>query len=182
MSRNKRRKRLGQEDPAIDARLLSWWSYRYGAQGWLYYLVNGWQPSSKAAPNVPLEPPSHQPLTVRVNSSVFTDFSPKRFNSKANPHPTHGGVAFSNGDGILIWPGVHGPLSSIRLENYRDGLEDHALLSKLDVFRGKSTVDRALSFGAEGARNAGVNVTVDAAGLESLRRDAAYVVLATKTQ
>ena len=135
------------EDPAVDARLLSWWSLRYGAQGWLYYLVDGWQPSSPTSPNVPLKPPTHQPLRLRANSSLLTDFSPKRFNSKANAHPTRepprhrcrlggilrkmaaislrtgGGVAFSNGDGILIWPGASGPLTSIRFENYRDGLE-----------------------------------------------------------
>jgi len=111
------------EDPTLDARLLSWWSLRYGAQGWLYYLVDGWQPSSPTSPNVPLKPPTHQPLRLRANSSLLTDFSPKRFNSKANAHPTRGGVAFSNGDGILIWPGATGPLTSIRFENYRDGLE-----------------------------------------------------------
>ena len=86
-------------------------------------MVDGWQPSSPTSPNVPLKPPTHQPLRLRANSSLLTDFSPKRFNSKANAHPTRGGVAFSNGDGILIWPGATGPLTSIRFENYRDGLE-----------------------------------------------------------
>jgi len=28
-----------------------------------------------------------------------------------------------NGDGFLMYPGPHGPLSSIRLENIRDGIE-----------------------------------------------------------
>jgi hypothetical protein len=171
------------EDPAIDARLLSWWSLRYGAQGWLYYLVDGWQPSSPAQPNVPLNPPTHQPLRLREHSSLLTDFSPKRFNSKANAHPTRGGVAFSNGDGMLIWPGERGPLSSIRFENYRDGLEDHALLSRLSAAQGKRLVDEALSFTAEDPRSAtrgpgvGVNVTVDAVGLERLRRLAAKTAM-----
>lgn len=170
------------EDDSIDARLLSWWSLRYGAQGWLYYLVDGWQPSSSSTPTIPLKPPAHQPLRVRPNSSLLTDFSPRRFNSKANPHPTQGGVAFSNGDGILIWPGEHGPMSSIRFENYRDGLEDHALLSRLSAVQGKKLVDQALSFGPEplsGTRgpSVGVNVTVNATGLEALRRSAANMML-----
>lgn len=173
------------EDPSIDARLLSWWSLRYGAQGWLYYLVDGWQPSSYSTPTVPLKPPTHRPLRLRPNSSLLTDFSPKRFNSKANPHPNQGGVAFSNGDGILIWPGVHGPMSSVRFENYRDGLEDHALLSRLSVAQGKELVDQALSFNPEplsGVRSpdVGVNVTVDAAQLEVLRRSAAQGLLRSR--
>ena len=220
------------EDPAVDARLLSWWSLRYGAQGWLYYLVDGWQPSSATSPNVPLKPPTHQPLRLRANSSLLTDFSPKRFNSKANAHPTRepprhrcrlggillkmaaislrtgGGVAFSNGDGILIWPGASGPLTSIRFENYRDGLEvsaaapfvssfakqpseeaaaqDHALLSRLSAAQGKHTVDQALTFTAEDPHSTtrgpgvGVNVSVDAAGLEKLRRAAANTAMSLR--
>ena len=151
------------EDPSLDARLLSWWSLRYGAQGWLYYLVDGWQPSSPTSPNVPLKPPTHQPLRLRANSSLLTDFSPKRFNSKANAHPTRGGVAFSNGDGILIWPGASGPLTSIRFENYRDGLEVRASSSLCIFFRKKPKevkcsrtlgVFRALRSGCAGPRPA----------------------------
>ena len=34
-------------------------------------------------------------------------------------------------DGNLVYPGKHGPVLSIRLANWRDGAEDHALLSLL---------------------------------------------------
>ena len=73
-------------------------------------------------------------------------------------------------------------MSSIRFENYRDGLEDHALLSRLSVAHGKHLVDQALSFTPEplsGPRGpgAGVNVTVGASELEALRRSAANALL-----
>ena len=34
-------------------------------------------------------------------------------------------------DGNLVYPGKHGPVVSMRLANWRDGAEDHALLSLL---------------------------------------------------
>ena len=37
----------------------------------------------------------------------------------------------ANGDGSLICPGPDGPLSTIRLENIRDGLEDYEYLYAL---------------------------------------------------
>lgn len=38
---------------------------------------------------------------------------------------------FANGDGMFIYPGVSGALSTVRLENIRDGLEDWELLLRL---------------------------------------------------
>ena len=35
------------------------------------------------------------------------------------------------GDGVLFYPGTDGPLSSIRLENIADGLEDYELFRRL---------------------------------------------------
>ncbi|MGI6543288.1 MAG: glycoside hydrolase domain-containing protein [Limnochordia bacterium] len=37
----------------------------------------------------------------------------------------------ANGDGSLFYPGPDGPLASIRLQNYRDGMEDYNLLVEL---------------------------------------------------
>jgi hypothetical protein len=33
-----------------------------------------------------------------------------------------------HGDGVLLYPGPHGPIGSIRLANIRDGIEDHDYL------------------------------------------------------
>ena len=170
------------ENAAIDARALSWWAALYGAQGWLYYLVDGWQPSSAAAPDTPLPlgpHTPHHPLVPRSGSSVYSDFSPRRYNPVANKHPSHG-VAFSNGDGILVYPGLNGPVSSMRLENFRDGLEDHSLLARLTAGALAALAKQVLSFRADTyprKAGVGVNVTVDAAGLERVRRRAAELVL-----
>jgi hypothetical protein len=37
----------------------------------------------------------------------------------------------ANGDGSLFYPGSNGPLASIRIHNYRDGVEDYGLLMEL---------------------------------------------------
>lgn len=44
----------------------------------------------------------------------------------------------SNGDGILVYPGPHGPLPSVRLEIIRDGLEDYDYLTMLKQYRDKA--------------------------------------------
>jgi hypothetical protein len=49
------------------------------------------------------------------------------------------------GDGYLVYPGkpagVDGPVSSIRLENIRDGIEDHAYLTAYAAFFGREEAD-----------------------------------------
>ena len=65
-------------------------------------------------------------------------------------------------------------------------LKDHALLSRLSAAQGKHTVDQALTFTAEDPHSttrgpgAGVNVSVDAAGLEKLRRAAANTAMSLR--
>jgi hypothetical protein len=53
------------------------------------------------------------------------------------------------GDGSLIYPGkqvgVDGPVSSIRLEMIRDGLEDYEYLCLLEKAKGKEAVERAIA-------------------------------------
>lgn len=72
---------------------------------------------------------------------------------------------------MLIYPGKGGsPYSSIRLENFRDGLEDFGLLKALQ------TPAQAAAFAAKVLHsNAnGVNVTVPSlAAFELIRREAA---------
>lgn len=92
------------EYPALEARLLWWMSHRQRVDGFLYYTLNRW-------------PGNQQPLRP-----------PERGN-KVGWNPASFGTA--NGDGCLLYPGPDGPLTSIRLENIRDGIEDLELLRML---------------------------------------------------
>jgi hypothetical protein len=93
------------EYPAIEARLLMGaMTAKYRPGGYLYYAVNRWLVNDK-------------PIT----SGPRTDWDPASFNN-------------NNGDGSIMCAGVNGPLSTIRLENIRDGMEDYEcylLLRKL---------------------------------------------------
>ena len=156
------------EYPAKDARFLSWFAAGWQVDGWLYYLVDGWS----GRPGGPHSQLQHVPLTLVSGSTAKTNFSAVRYNSVAVPGQPG---AFSNGDGILIYPGSAGPLSSIRLENYRDGVEDFELLALLrrkhngSMLPVRELVGQVVTgYCAEGQRSckAGVNSTGDFSSLE----------------
>jgi hypothetical protein len=89
--------------PPIDARMLMGpMSYQAGVEGVLYYATNRWL----------LEQHAEQPL---VDDGIFSRFDPVTFGTTA-------------GDGSLFYPGPDGPMASIRIENFRDGMEDYNLL------------------------------------------------------
>jgi hypothetical protein len=165
------------EYPPMHPRLLSWWAGAEAVDGWLYYLVNGWGGeddlrSTFGAPRAY----THEPLRLLPGSSTRTSFSAVRFNGAAVPGDPH---AFSNGDGILMYPGRSGPLASTRLERYRDGLEDLELLRA--AMRNPAVAKRAMaivrtvitSFVHDGLPGAGVNATDDPAVLEAAREQLA---------
>ena len=112
-----------------------------------------------------------------LKGNLFTNFSAREYNRRANLHDP---LAFSNGDGVFIYPGKRGPLPSIRLENLRDGFEDAALLRRLPKDQRHALVSQAISFrtGWPGSGPAlGVNISAAVAAnpmaLEALRRRAA---------
>ena len=70
------------------------------ASGWLFWAVDMWWNEHYPIPTVQLSP-----LVTRAGSTLFTDFSPKMFNGAADHFDRH---AFSNGDGIVIYPGRGG--------------------------------------------------------------------------
>jgi hypothetical protein len=85
------------EYPAIDARMLMGvMSYMYRPDGFLYYSLALWRGNSK-----PLE-----------DRGPYTQWNPASYKT-------------ANGDGYLFYPGANGLLSSVRAENFRDGLEDY---------------------------------------------------------
>jgi hypothetical protein len=93
------------EYPAIESRLLMGaMSHRYRVDGFLYYLLNNHWDRNRA------------PITTGPRTGWDPASCP---NSKDK---------WANGDGNLFYPGPNGPVSSIRLENIRDGLEDYEYL------------------------------------------------------
>jgi hypothetical protein len=101
-------------------RVMPWLAISNSATGWLYFAANEWLnyyvgPCSAAMPHCS-EWSNHTRVASRASAgSARTDFSPQ-------------GSGFASGDGLYIYPGAYGPLSSIRWEALRDGLEDAELL------------------------------------------------------
>lgn len=92
--------------PPIDARMLMGpMSHRADVDGVLYYAVNHWGTGTR----------TDQPL---VDDGIYSAWDPATFGKTA-------------GDGSLFYPGPDGPMASIRLQNFRDGMEDYNLLSEL---------------------------------------------------
>ena len=89
------------EWPASDHRLLLWQNWKFHVTGFLYWGLNVWRDNLTGDKRWPESP--WNPATWRNDAG-----------------------AAHNGDGQLLYPGPDGkPLSSIRLENVRDGLEDY---------------------------------------------------------
>ncbi len=99
--------------PTVEARLIWWMTYKWRVDGFLFWHVNHWPAEAK-----PLD-----------GSNTFVDW----------PLPC---VADMSGDGVLTYPGVRGLLSSIRLENIRDGIEDVEYLHLLARSVGREGVER----------------------------------------
>ncbi|MBI2299348.1 MAG: DUF4091 domain-containing protein [Armatimonadetes bacterium] len=93
------------DQPAPSHRLLLWQTWQRKAQGLLYWGLNHW-PGFDGRTMDPLPPDKRWP---RV--------------------PWNDGGR--NGDGYFIYPGPDGPLSSLRLEILRDGMEDYDALTLL---------------------------------------------------
>ncbi len=93
------------EYPAIEARLLTGaMSYKYEAGGFLYYLINLWEVNRRP-----------------ISKGPYADWDPGSLVNEEKKYT-------ANGDGSLLCPGPDGPLSTIRLENIRDGFEDYEYL------------------------------------------------------
>ncbi|HEY3507814.1 glycoside hydrolase domain-containing protein [Kribbella sp. NPDC051137] len=89
--------------PPIDTRTLAGpMSFKAGVEGMLYYATNRWLRSDHAN-------------QLLVNDGILSAWKAGTFNGTA-------------GDGSMFYPGPNGPMASIRLENFRDGMEDYNLL------------------------------------------------------
>jgi hypothetical protein len=89
------------EWPAIDHRVLLWQNQKYGVTGFLYWSLDTWRDNLAGQQRWP---------EVKWNPATWR-------NGAGKAH---------NGGGQLLYPGPNRqPLSSIRLENFRDGCEDY---------------------------------------------------------
>jgi hypothetical protein len=92
------------EWPGLDHRILLWQTWKYGVTGFLYWSLDCFRDNWKAEPRWP---------EGQWDAATFV-------NAQGGRH---------HGDGQLLYPGPdRQPLSSIRLENFRDGLEDYEYL------------------------------------------------------
>lgn len=98
----------------IDHRILFWQQKEYGVEGLLYWSANWWNPVNTSDP--------------WEDIATVKDL----------------GEPYIYGDGSLLYPGskvrVMGPVSSVRLEIIRDGLEDYEYLAQYErIFGGAQT-------------------------------------------
>jgi hypothetical protein len=93
------------EYPAIETRLLMGaMAAKYRPDGFLYYAITRWPNNNKP-----------------IEAGPFTAWNPASYKTY-------------NGDGSILCPGPGGrPLATIRLENFRDGLEDYAYVRILEA-------------------------------------------------
>jgi len=108
--------------PLIDCRVLPWLCWKHDIQGFLYWSANAWGEENLAGGG-PEDKWPHRPW---VAGNFVENWE--------------GGRNEYNGDGHLIYPGPDGlPLSSIRLEALRDGMEDYEYIWLLE--RGLQTLE-----------------------------------------
>jgi hypothetical protein len=97
---------------SIEGRLLGWMTYGWESDGLLYWHVNLWHPNG-----------------------IITDKDPYLAWKPAF-------IAGATGDGCLTYPLPSGPVSSIRLENIRDGVDDYDYLALLAEKHGRPAAMR----------------------------------------
>lgn len=98
------------DDYLLSSRLLSWMMYDYDIVGILYWSTELGRHTSSLTESSQLYTQDYYQNALRDNSA--------------------------NGDGFLVYPGrtygINGPVSSIRLESIRDGIEDYDLMWALE--------------------------------------------------
>lgn len=101
------------DQPLISYRIPTWLNHQYGITGLLYRTTSGWYNDCG-----PWKSPAMGPWPSDLADSTT-------YNSR-----------YFNGGGLLFYPGLEagfdGPVTSIRLKNIREGLEDYEYFAILD--------------------------------------------------
>ena len=90
--------------PLIESRVIWWLAYQQKMDGFLFWALNFW---ARESDNDCLIDPVKDGPFIKWNIESHKIFY---------------------GDGTLIYPGIDGPIGTIRLANIRDGLEDYEYL------------------------------------------------------
>lgn len=104
------------EQPLLRSRLIPWMTYTKKADGFLIWCINRWVGGDKHNRSVSEGRTNSKP----VENKIFSEWD-----------PWLDGVA-PNSSANYVYPGVNGPLSSLRLENFVKGIEDYELLRMTD--------------------------------------------------
>ena len=100
---NKPHANLLLEYPAIDPRMLmGFMAYAHAVDGFLYYSM--------------IRDHNNEKILI---GGPYTDWNPKSYGN-------------NHGDGHQFYPGRNGPVTSIRMENWLDGMEDYEYLALLE--------------------------------------------------
>lgn len=100
------------ENPIIEARILGWMTWRWRADGFLFWIVNKWA----------------QGRYLTGDDTYFPDYP--TYNRNGAP-----------GDGVLMYPGAECVLPSIRLAQCRDAVEDYEYLQLAAGRAGQAAAD-----------------------------------------
>jgi len=100
------------EQPLIRSRLIPWMTFKVRADGFLIWCMNRWR--GEGAPKVKRD--QWKTNTAPVKNTILNEWD-----------PWLDGVC-PNSSANYIYPGEEGPLSCLRLECFRDGIEDYDLL------------------------------------------------------
>ncbi|MFH0964342.1 MAG: glycoside hydrolase domain-containing protein [Planctomycetota bacterium] len=92
------------DDHLIRGRMIPWQTWKAGADGFMFWCINRWRGNEK-------------PVFDAARPAIRTEWNPALDGVK--PYSS----------AMYVYPGADGPVSSLRLENLRDGIEDYALLA-----------------------------------------------------
>ena len=151
--------------PASKSRLLPWAGALHNLTGWLFWYTNwGWGHAPSARDNSTGQTVVLAELTLEGRS---------QYNPLVGPADSQGRVMnshSSNEDGNWVYPGLEGPLASQRLELWRIGMEDMALLQLLGPSEAQAMARTMV--------RSGVDYTFNATLLEETRAKAVASLVA----
>jgi len=106
-------------NPLIEGRILvGWMTYRYRAEGFLFWAVNLWSGNDRAA--------------MDDADTYFPDWD----TSSSDNAP---------GDGLFLYPTTRGVVASLRLAQVRDAVEDYELLVAAERRHGRARIESLVS-------------------------------------
>ncbi|WP_214317575.1 DUF4091 domain-containing protein [Nonomuraea sediminis] len=122
------------------------------------FYVYGWPPHPNTFSYSPAVEARMLPwIAAQRHLDGFLRWSYNSWTSHPFEQPVH---IFTQGDEYLVYPGLNGPMSSIRWEQLKDGIEDYELVAQLREKSGDSdTLTQALAIATRNLDGRGKDVT-----------------------